>query len=86
MIYNFVSKTLTNRFKKNLPKIMRDPQNAFLHGKLIIDNVVVASKMMHHCGHKGGSRHLVMWSKNHKYSILSRNDLLILPSEYGFGV
>ena len=51
-----------------------------------MDNVVVAFEMMHHCGLKGGSCHLVMWSRNHKYSILSRNDLLNLLLEYGFGV
>ena len=28
------------------------------------------------CGHKRGSRHLVLqWSKNHIYSVLSRKDL-----------
>ena len=86
MIYNFVSKTLANRLKKILPKIIKDPQNAFLYGRLIMDNVVVAFEMMHHCGHKGGSRHLVMWSRNHKYSVLSTNGLLILLPEYGFGV
>ena len=43
---------IANRLKKVLPSIISDTQNAFVHGKLIIDNILVAFEAMHHISQK----------------------------------
>ena len=52
MVYKLASKTIANRLKKVLPSIVSDTQSTFVHGRLIIDNVLVAFENMHHINQK----------------------------------
>lgn len=45
---NLLQKLLKIGLKKILPSIISDTQSAFVNGRLIIDNVLVAFRMMHH--------------------------------------
>lgn len=46
------SKILANRLKKILLSIIGESQSAFVHGRLITDNVLVAFETMHHINQK----------------------------------
>lgn len=47
VIYKIISKTLTSRLQKFLPKCINSSLNAFAPGKLISNNVLLAYKLFH---------------------------------------
>ncbi|KAK9995712.1 hypothetical protein SO802_020398 [Lithocarpus litseifolius] len=56
IVYKIASKAIVNRLKKILPFIISDIQSAFVHGRLITDNVLLAFETMHHISMKKGGK------------------------------
>ena len=54
--YKIASKAIANRLKKFLPSIISGTQSAFVHGRLITDNILVAFETMHHISQKKGGK------------------------------
>lgn len=48
ILYKIISKVLANRLKPILPKIISKEKSAFVEDRSILDNVLLASKVIHH--------------------------------------
>ena len=52
VVYKITSKAIENRITKVLPSIISETQNAFVHSRLITNNVLIAFETIHHISQK----------------------------------
>lgn len=52
VVYKIFVKVLANSLKTILPELVSESQSAFVLGRSIIDNVLVAFKLLHYMKHK----------------------------------
>lgn len=56
VVYKILAKTLANRLQKILPKCISGEQAGFVSGRSIVDNVLIASEIIHHLRCKTGGK------------------------------
>ena len=52
VLYKIIAKTLANRLKCILPEVFSESQSAFILGRLIINNIIIAFEICHHIKRK----------------------------------
>lgn len=56
VLYKIISKTIANRLKNSLPKLVSESQSAFMSNRLISDNILIAFETLHHLKNKRTGR------------------------------
>ncbi|KAL8098318.1 hypothetical protein AgCh_031186 [Apium graveolens] len=52
VVYRIISKVLANRLKRIIDAIISDTQSAFIPGRLITDNIMIAHELIHYMKRK----------------------------------
>ncbi len=60
VIYNIISKILTRRLQPFMDKLISSKQNAFIKGRLILDNILVCHQAKHYLKNKKEGRNYGM--------------------------
>jgi len=47
VVYRLIAKSLANRLKEELPNYIHQSQHAFIQGRRIIDNIIIAQEIVH---------------------------------------
>jgi len=83
-VYKIISKVLANRIKNVLPKVIDSSQYAFIKGRGLMDNILVANEVMEECRHKKKGLAIVKVDYEKAYDSINWDFLYYMLNKLGF--
>jgi len=83
-IYKVIAKVLANRLKGVLPKVIHNNQTAFLSGRGLFDNVLIASESVHYLRKEKSKRVVVKVDFEKAYDSVDWDFLMYMMDILGF--
>jgi ribonuclease HI/exonuclease III len=82
--YKIITKIIANRIKKILPKLIPENQGGFVHGRQILDNIILVQEAIHTSCKKREKGMVVKLDLANAFDRVRHDFLFIVMSKFGF--
>eukprot|EP00253_Pinus_taeda_P027485 PITA_27485 len=84
--YKVITKVISNRLKRILPKIIPDNQGGFIHGRQLVDNFVLVQEAIHSSLHRKEKGMVIKLDLANAFDRVRHSFLFEVLQKMGFGV
>ena len=84
MITKIISKTIANRLKSILPRIIPENQGGFIKGRKILDNIILVQEAIHTSSHRKEKGMIIKLDLANAFDRVRHDFLFAVMDKFGF--